>query len=127
MSVLRPYGPYQTFTLLCVPLSVSPIEPAVKFQSFQEQWEASTSEERSKRWLSDKEVCRSHREHTSVQQHYLQTCFVSVFCLSGGSWHANHFPLPDLCFRNDITFYIYSVPSKVILCATVQAVIKNKL
>ncbi|CAK6962224.1 Hypothetical predicted protein [Scomber scombrus] len=59
----------------------SSIVPAVEFQSFQEQWEALTSEERSNRCLSDKEVCRSHGEHTDIQQHYLQTCFVSVFCL----------------------------------------------
>ncbi len=111
------YGPYQTFTSPCVPLSVSPIEPAVKFQSFQEQWDALTSEERSKRCLSDKEVCRSHGEHTDVQQHYLQTCFVSVFCLSGGSWHANHFPLPDLRLGYEITVYTYSIPCKVVLCA----------
>lgn len=91
---------------LC-PCSVSPIVPAAEFQSFQEQWEALTSEEQSNRCLSDKEVCRSHREHTDVRQHYLQTCFVSVFCLSGGSWNANHLPLPILCCGYEISFYLH--------------------
>lgn len=112
--------PHRSLSLPGVSLSVRPSEPAVKFLSFQEQWEALTSEERSKRCLSDKEVCRSHGEHTDVQRHYLQTCFVSVFCLFGGSWHANHFPLPDLCSRYEITIYLCCVPYKVISFKVVQ-------
>lgn len=66
-----------------LPFSASPIEPAAKFHPFQEQWEALTSEERSERCLSDKEVCRSHGLHTQTAALFTD---MLCFCLMSLRW-----------------------------------------
>lgn len=95
-SLSKPY-------FLLYPTWSVPLKPAAKFHPFQEQWEALSSQERSKRCLSDKEVCRSGggggalTDSGSIYRHAL---FLPVLCLSGGQRHANHFPSRDLCLAH---------------------------